>query len=523
MNIHSWGRLALLLLPAALLFAPGVEARLFRHASQVDPGTMDPHAVASLYNNRVLSQIYDSLVERDENFRPGPRLALSWTPLDAGRGWRFKLRPAVKFHDGTPFTADDVVFNVKRGLDPLSAYKTALPNVSGARKVDELTVDILTTQPTPVLPLALVNFRLMSKAWCEKHRVERPQDFKAREETYATRNANGTGPFRLGKWETDVKTVLLAHPGYWGKRGNVTEAHYLVVASAATRVAGLISGEIDLVIDPAVQDVVRLRSQNGIKVGEAIGTGTNFLGFNHARADLGNGTKGNPFKDARVRQAIRSAIDMPALQSKVMRGTATIGRSLYSSAIDGFDPRFNAPAPYDPARAKALLRDAGYPSGFAVDLDCSAQQPTDSLCQAIAGMLSRVGIRVAYRPLPFNTLLPKIIAGDTSFYAIGWTAATVEPEGVLVPLAHTRTHPGVGEYNFGGYSNARADAAIDKGRVEFDPAKRAALFTEAMTAIDADAGFIPLIYRKVTWAMRKNVDVVMRPNDNLDLRLVNIN
>lgn len=510
------------LLAAALFLSSAADARLLRHASQVDPGTMDPHALASLYNNRVLSQIYETLVERDERFRPGPRLALSWTPLDGGKGWRFKLRPGVRFHDGAPFTADDVVFNVKRGLDALSAYKSALPNVSGARKVDELTVDILTTQPTPVLPLALTNFRLMSKAWCEKHKVERPQDFKAKEETHATRNANGTGPYQLGRWETDVRTVLTANPAYWGKRGNVAEAHYLVVASAATRVAGLISGEIDLVIDPAVQDVVRLRSQPGIKVGEATGTGSNFIGFHHTRPDLGNGTKGNPFKDARVRQAIRAAIDVRMLVSKVMRDTATSGRALYSSAVDGFDPRFSSPAAYDPARAKALLKQVGYADGFAVDLDCSAQQPTDALCQAIAGMLSRVGIRVSYRPLPFNTLLPKIISGDTSMYVIGWTAATVEPEGVLVPLARTRTQPGVGEYNFGGYSNAKADAAIDKGRVEFDPAKRAALFTEAMMAIDADAGFVPLIYRKITWAMRKNVNVVMRPNDVLDLRLVNV-
>jgi peptide/nickel transport system substrate-binding protein len=317
--------------------------------------------------------------------------------------------------------------------------------------------------------------------------------------------------------------VLLAHPGYWGKRGNVTEAHYLVVASAATRVAGLISGEIDLVIDPAVQDVVRLRSQPNIKVGEATGSGSNFIGFHHTRAEIGNGARGNPFKDARVRQAIRAAIDVRVLVSKVMRDTATTGRALYSSVVDGFDPRFNAPAPYDPARARALLKEAGHADGFAVDLDCSAQQPTDSLCQAIAGMLSRVGIRVSYRPLPFNTLLPKIISGDTSMYVIGWTAATVEPEGVLVPLARSRTQPGVGEYNFGGYSNAKADAAIDRGRVEFDAARRAAHFTEAMAAIDEDAGFIPLIYRKVTWAMRKNVDVVARPNDNLDLRYVNMN
>jgi peptide/nickel transport system substrate-binding protein len=373
-----------------------------------------------------------------------------------------------------------------------------------------------------VLPLSLTNFRIMSKAWCEKHKVERPQDFKAKEETHAARHTNGTGPYILKKWDTDVTTVMVANPGYWGKKSNVTEAHYLVVATAATRLAGLVSGEIDIVTDPAVQDIVRLRNQPGIKVGEVTSTGSQFIGFQQMRADLGNGTRGNPYKDPRVRIAIRHAVDIASLQSKVMRGTASVGRAMYTSAVDGFDPRFKGTHPYDPERAKQLLKEAGYPNGFTTDLECSAQQPTDALCQAISGMLSRVGIKANYRPLPFNVLLPKLLQGDTMMYVIGWTPATAEPEGVLVPITHSRSGPGVGEYNFGGYANAKADAEIDKGRVEFDGAKRAAHFTEAMAAIDADAGFIPLVYRNIGWAMRANVKALIRPNDVMDLRFVNV-
>ncbi|HET9653711.1 MAG TPA: ABC transporter substrate-binding protein, partial [Usitatibacter sp.] len=177
---------------------------------------------------------------------------------------------------------------------------------------------------------------------------------------------------------------------------------------------------------------------------------------------------------------------------------------------------------YDPARAKALLREAGYPNGFTVDLDCSSQQPADAIGQAIAGMLSRIGIKVAYRPLPFNILLPKLTSGDTSMYVLGWTPATVEPEGVLVPLAHSRSGPGMGEYNFGGYANPKVDRLIDQGRVEFDPAKRSALFSEAMMLMDSEAAFVPLIHRHVTWAMRRNVKAVLRPNDVVDLRFVNV-
>ncbi len=508
----------------ALAAACDTEAKTLRYASQFDPGTMDPHALASVYNNRVLSQVYEPLVGRDEQFRIEPRLALSWTPLEGGQGWRFKLRPDVKFHDGAPFTADDVVFNVERALHPLSAHKSALPNVTGARKVDALTVDILTSQATPVLPASLFNLRLMSKAWAAKHRAEKPQDYKAKEDTYCARNAVGTGPYRLVKWEPDVKTVLAANDRYWGKHGNVTEAIYYVVTSAATRVAALISGEMDFVIDPAVQDLDRLRQAPGMKVEQGMSLGTNYLGFDQARPTLIHGDAGgrNPFRDPRVRQAVRLAIDTAALRSKVMRGTGSTGKALYSPAVDLYDKRFEAVPPYDPDRARALLKEAGYGNGFSVDLDCSSQQPADALCQAVTSMLSRIGIRVAYKPLPFNILLPKLNTGDTSMYVIGWTPATAEPEGVLVPLVHSRNAPGLGEYNFGGYSNPRVDELLDRGRVEFDDAKRKALFNDAMAAIDAENGFVPLIHRHVIWAMRKNVRAPLRPNDNIDLRFVNI-
>jgi len=226
-----------------------------------------------------------------------------------------------------------------------------------------------------------------------------------------------------------------------------------------------------------------------------------------------------------VREAIRHAIDLNALKTKVMRNTAGAGRALYSPAVDGYDRKFDALPKFDPERSKQLLKEAGYAGGFSIDLDCSAQQPADAICQGIAGMLSRVGIRVEYKPLPFNILLPRLNTSDTSMYVIGWTPATAEQEGVLVPLAHSR--PGgvkttVGEYNFGNYSNPKVDELIDKARMEFDTGKRYALFNEAMSIMDAEAAFIPLIYRHVTWAMRKNVKAKVRPNDILDLRFVNI-
>lgn len=519
---HAGRRLAGFALAAALCAASLAlaEGRILRYASAFDPATMDPHAIASTYNTRVLIHIFDALTGRDENWALEGRLATSWTAVEP-KVWRFKLRPGVKFHDGTPFNADDVVFNIERGLLPTSAIKNALPNVTGARKVDAMTVDILTSAPTPVLPYALTNFRIMSKAWCIRNKAEKPQDFKAKEETIAFRKANGTGPYKLKQWDADVKTILVANPDYWGKRGNVTEAHYLVVGSAATRLAGIVAGDIDFIPDAAIQDIERLEKTPGIKVVKGTSLATQFLGFDQSRDRLLYADAGarNPFKDRRVREAVRLGIDLDALQSKVMRNLAISGSALYTSAIDGYDKRFDKHSPYDPKRAMALLKEAGYPDGFGVTLNCSAAQPADSICQAVTGMLARIGIRVSYQPVPFNNLVPRLAARDVSFYSMGWVPAT-DAEGPLNTLVHTADKSGNGEYNAGSYSNPKVDALIERGSVETDPAKRAVHFTEAMTLVDEDVGYIPLHYRRVFWTMRSNVHAKPRPNDTLDLRFV---
>jgi peptide/nickel transport system substrate-binding protein len=509
-------------LAIALALSTASSAKTLRYASAFEPGTMDPHAVATLYSTRILNQVYDLLVSRDEDFKMEPGLALSWSAVQP-TAWRFKLRPGVRFHDGTPFTADDVVFSIERGLAPTSAVKTNLPNVTGARKVDELTVDILTTAPTPVLPAALTNMRIVSKAWMVKHNAQKPQDFKAKEDTFVSRNTNGTGPYMVKEWVPDSRTVLVANPNYWGKRGNVTEVRYQVLSSASTRLAGLISGEIDLIADPAIQDIDRLKVTPGIKVVSGNSRATQFLGFDHSRDKLLYGDAGgrNPFKDRRVREAVRFAIDLNALRSVVMRNLADAGSALYTPAVEGYDPKFNKYSPYDLARARALLKEAGYPDGFSVTLHCSSSQPADAICQAVAGMLARVAIKVTYQALPFNTLIPKILARDVSFYGVGWTPST-DAEGALVPLAHSPTKPGTGEYNAGSYANPKVDALIDSARVELDAPKRLRYLADAMTEIDADVGFIPIHYRHIFWATRANVKVKARPNDVLELRFVNV-
>jgi peptide/nickel transport system substrate-binding protein len=258
-----------------------------------------------------------------------------------------------------------------------------------------------------------------------------------------------------------------------------------------------------------------------VKLEKAIGRGAQFLGFDHSRDALleGDAAGRNPFKDKRVRAAVRMAIDMQALNTKIMRNLGTSGRALYTPVVDGYDKRFDQVVAYDPEKAKALLKDAGYPGGFGVGLHCSNTQPADSLCQGVAGMLARVGIRVRYTPIPFNNLTPKVTGRELSFYALGWTPST-DVEGVLVPLLHTPNAAGDGDYNAGRYSNPQVDKLIDAARVELDTAKRYAMLNEAMAVADEDVAYITLTYRSNFWAMRSNVHAKPRPNDLLDLRFV---
>ncbi len=254
-------RLAIAALVAALSIAPLAHAKTLRWASQGDILTMDPHAQNEGLNNTANSYIYEPLVTYNEKFEVVPALSTDWkqeTPLI----WRFNLRQGVKFHDGSPLTAADVVFSIDRAMQPTSNFRQYTVGVQRAHAVDDNTVIIYTTVPNPVLLRQLTELRIVNKAWAEKNKVVAPQNFVQKEETYAARNANGTGPFMLKSREVDIKTVFVANPNWWGaktKKGNVTEVVYTPIKSDSTRTAALLSGEIDFLLDPVPQDIARLK------------------------------------------------------------------------------------------------------------------------------------------------------------------------------------------------------------------------------------------------------------------------
>ena len=513
--------LGAMLLASALAAAP-LAAKTLRFASGFDPQSMDPHGLALQYQARVTSQIYESLVGRDRNFAIEPQLAVSWERT-APQTWRFKLRPGVTFHDGARFTADDVVFSIERALMKNSQRAFQLRGVVSVRKIDDLDVEFRLSAPDAVLPEKLIYIGIMSKAWCAAHGVLEPQNYNARQETFAVRNANGTGPYQLKSYESDARTVLVANPRWWGKRGNVDEAIYVVIQSDATRLAALISGDVDFVIDPPFQDVSRLKQEGRFKLASIDDIGMQYLGFDQRRAELEYAdVKGrNPFKDLRVRRAVYQAIDIDAIVSKVLRGQATPTGSHLSRRIDGSTAELDRRLPYDPAAARKLLREAGYPDGFAVTLDCVNATFRAAVCQAIAGMLTQVGIRTSFQPWPTATFFPRITGATSSFFEFGWSPGTEAWAG-LNAMVKTYGEDGAGTFNGGRYSNPQLDKVLDAMRVELDLARRRQLVGDALRIMQADLPLIPLYRRTLTWVMRPDITVAQWPNDILELRFVQI-
>lgn len=517
-------------LAAALLtvgFDPTAEAKTFRWSSQGDILTMDPHSQNEGLNNTFASYIYEPLVARDKQMKLEPALAVSWSQPEANR-WRFVLRPNVKFHDGTPFTADDVVFSVQRGLAPSSNFKQYLTGVSEARKVDDLTVDILTSGPNPVLLQQLTEFRVMSKAWAEKHNVTKPQNYVEKEETYSARNTNGTGPYVLKTREPDIRTILAENPNWWGKReGNVTEIVYQPIKADATRIAALISGEIDFVLDPPVQDLERLKRSGSTKILEGNENRTIFLGMDQHRDELlYSNVKGkNPFKDLRVRQAFYHAIDIEAVKSRIMRGQALPTGSIIAPQVNGFTKEIDVRLPLDRAKGKQLLADAGYANGFEVTLDCPNNRyiNDEEICQAVTAMLAQIGVTAKLNAMPRATYFPKIQKYDTSFYMLGWGVPTFDALYSLQSLAQTVGPGGDGNFNLGRFSNAKFDALVNQVKVEIDQEKRNAMIVDALKIHNAEVAHIPLHHQVIPWAMRSNVEVVHRADNRLEARWVKVN
>ena len=377
-------------------------------------------------------------------------------------------------------------------------------------------LDFKLDKPNPIFLEHATTFHIMSRAWSVKNKTEKPLDYKNREETFAARNANGTGPFMLKSREPDVKTVLVKNPNYSGARkvtGNLQEVVFTPIKSDATRVAALLSDGVNFVQDPAPQDVARLGQSAGIKIVQGMENRVVFFGMDQARDELlYSNVKGkNPFKDKRVRQAVYQAIDIDAIVKNTMRGQAQATGCVTPSPLGCFadlEPRAHK---YDAAAARKLLEEAGYPQGFEVGLDCPNNRYVndEEICIAVAGMLAKVGIKVKLSAMPRAQYFPKLEKLDTSFYMLGWGGSITDPQTTLDPILHSppTAKSTKGSWNFGRYSNAKLDQLIDAAAVETDVAKRKDIVRQALQEEREQVHHIPLHRQFIPWAARANVEV----------------
>jgi peptide/nickel transport system substrate-binding protein len=519
-----------LALAAALLCGAALpaEAQVFRWANDGDVNSMDPYTRNETFLLAFNSHIYEPLVRRNRRMEPEPALAERWEQ-PSPTVWRFHLRRGVRFTDGTPFTADDVVFSAQRVRAPGSNLNAVLATVKEVRKVDDHTVEFETTAPDPILPRKFATFAIMSKAWSERNNATRPADLTTREENFATRNAMGTGPFRLVSREPDRRTVLERNPGWWDRpEHNIERAELNIVANDATRVAALLSGEIDFVYTVPPQDVERIRRAPGAAIIQGPELRTIYLGMDQSRPELlKSDVKGrNPFQDARVRRALYQAIDAQAIQRTVMRGQSRPTGLLWGPGVNGFREADDTRLPLDPDGARRLLAEAGYPNGFGVTLDCPNDRYVndEAICTAAVAMLARIGVRVTLAAQTRARFFAEVNAPryNTSFYLLGWTPATVDAHDVLFNLLGTRDGTR-GVFNNGGYSNPRLDALMDRIQVETDAEKRQEMIGEAGRMVRDDVAYIPLHQQQIVWAARGNVEIVQTADNYIQLRWARVN
>ena len=508
------------LLPLALVccmvFATTSQAlaeNVLKWSSKGDSVTYDPHSANMGSTYCLLRQTYENLVMFDSEMKRRPALATSWKNLDP-LTWEFKLRQGVTFHNGDSFTANDVIFSIKRAQGPGSDIKKGVETVEKVVAVDDYTVKIITKEPNPLLPEMLAMVYFMSEKWCKEHDCLQATSWKGKEESYAVRHANGTGPFILVSREPEMKTVWEKNPKWWGLKDcpvDIDKMVFTPIVNDSTRVAAMLSGEIDFLLDPPLQDLPRLEKNAKIKLKNTTQLRTIFLGMDQFSDQLRScNIKGkNPFKDVRVRKAMHMAINVNAIQNKVMRGLSMPANVIVPPGINGYPQDLDKARPdYNPKAAKKLLAEAGYPDGFEVTLDCPNNRyiNDEKIAQAVVGMLGKIGIRINLSSQSKTLHMPKITERRTDFYMLGWGYSYPDAHNNFIYLLDSKSN-----WNGGHISIPKVDELIAGMAKEMDKTKRDAMIREVFEIMVDQQLYLPLHHQVIVWAMNKKFDLPMEP------------
>ncbi len=519
-------------LSAALLLSSTamVSAETLKWARAGDALTLDPHAQNEGPTHTIRHQMYEPLIIRDVTGAFEPALATEWAPsADDPNVWIFYLRKGVKFHDGADFNAEDVVFSFERAKQPNSDMKELIGSITEVRAVDEYTIEIVTDGPNPILPSNLTNLYMMDKGWTEANNTVNVQDFEGGEITYATTNVNGTGPYTLTSREPDVKTVMTRNEDYWGRDQfpmEVSEIVYTPIQNAATRVAAMLSGEVNFLQDMPVQDLDRVNSAEGLTVKQAPQNRVIFFGMNQGADDLeaDNIDGKNPLADVRVRKAMSMAINRDAIRQVVMRGQSEPAGMIAPPFVNGWTAEMDGESSTDIEGAKALMAEAGYGDGFSIRLDCPNDRyiNDEAICQAAVGMLGQIGVSVNLDAIPKAQHFPKITDGKTDFYMLGWGVPTYDSEYIFNFLVHGRESD-IGTWNGTGFDDDATDAKIKSLASNTDLEARNADIAAIWRTIQDEQLYIPIHHQVLNWGMAEGVGIEVDPEDQPKVKYFTMN
>jgi peptide/nickel transport system substrate-binding protein len=497
--------------------AEAQQGKVLKWGAAREIASLDPYSFGDTFTLATLNHVYEGLVRYTGELGIEPALAESWETVSP-TVWRFKLRRGVAFHGGEAFTADDVVASLQRVSHETSPLKGNLPAYKSSRKIDDHTVEIEVTGPYPLLLNDLTNIFILSKTWMEKNNALLPTDSGKGIKGYATDNANGTGPFMVESRRPDAKTVYVVNPKWWDKpQHNIARIEFTPIASAATRVAAMLSGEIDFTNVAPLQDLPRLSAAPGVKVMQSSELRTVYFAMN-LKATLPNSDvkDRNPFKDVRVREALYRAIDIDAVHRRAMRGLSRNTGAIVAPAIPGYQPAQDVRLPFDADGAKKLLADAGFPNGFGFTLNCLSDGLVneEEFCQAVAAMWTRAGLKVTLDLAPRSQQTPKRVKGEFDVISFGWAnEPMIDAYSILIQVVRSKSGTG-GVFNWGDWGRADMDKLIDAAGVELDRPKRIALMSEALNIIKREHLFIPMHQQPMAWAIRGNVATMVQANDN---------
>lgn len=494
--------LSCLAVSLCLMASSGAQAKTLRMAYDADPVSLDPHEQLSGGTLQLSHMVFDPLVRWRKDFSFEPRLAERWERV-TDTTMRFYLRRNVQFHSGNPFTAKDVVWTFER-LKRSPDFKGLFAPFTGAKAIDDHTVDLTTDKPYPlVLNLATYIFPMDSEFYSgEDERGRAKDELKKHGATFASTNISGTGPFVVAEREQGVRVLFKRSDEYWDKAspGNVSEIVLTPIKEGPTRIAALISGGVDFIAPVPPADLERLRKDPKIELVTMVGTRVITLQLNQKRIKA--------FQDPRVRQAIVLAINNAGIAKKIMRGFATAAGQQSPPGYSGHHPKLKPR--YDVRLARKLMKEAGYESGFAVTMMAPNNRYVNDqkIAEAAAAMLAKIRIKVDLKTMPKAQYWPKFDERAADIMMIGWHSDTEDSANFSEFLTVTPDkETGLGQYNSGNYSNRQVDQLVDQSRSLTDGAARGEILRRVEQILHDDAAFVPLHWQHLAWAARKGVKI----------------